>query len=604
MDIGERYTERELAQIEKRLKSIYKEAEQDMGKKLREFNKAHKERDAKYRAAVKAGKMSKEDYQAWLQGQVFQGDQWKAKREQMAKSLTHANEQAMAVVNNTRFNVFAENANFMEYEIGMGAGMLDAQFGLYDTNTVKRLVAEQPNLLPPSKVSIPKDMAWNQKKITRAVTQGIIQGEGIDAIAERMAEVSGTTRQAMVLHARTAMTGAQNAGRIEGMLAAQRLGLNVKKQWMATLDSHTRDAHQDLDGQVQEVKEPFQSILGDIMYPGDPGAEPANVYNCRCTLIYVFDDEEFTGERRDNETGEDIEYKTYREWKDGLAHAAKAVDIPAAVTYDVKGNTKKLLGALGDTEYAEAVQMIEKSETAKLYARYGDECRGIVQAHGAGEYRPGMDTVYFGLENKPGMHKYSTMCHEMGHMFDKHIGEDSSLSFREVNLINQRCVIGSGARTTLQVLPSQSDQFLGAMRRDKETLRKLLKDPDALREMKTGIARNASAGVQDAMDGFFGTQDKGLLPWGHGNSYYNRAYNRRIKGFDNEGNLKQAFLELGFDASNQTKCKTLMRDYETASELWANAVSAVTCGGPELEAFEQYMPETMKAVRAIIGGLK
>ena len=328
MDIGERYTEAQMKQIERRLKSIYKEAEQDVGRKLREFNKAHKERDAKYRAAVKAGEMSKEDYQAWLRGQVFQGEQWKARRKQMAESLTHANEQAMAIVNGTRFNVFAENANFIEYEIGMGAGLAGAQFGLYDARTVKRLVADDPKLLPPSKVSYPKDMAWNMKKINNALTQGIIQGEAIDDIAQRMANVTGSSRKAMVLHARTSMTGAQNAGRLEGMRAAERLGLKVKKQWMATLDNRTRDSHQDLDGQVQDIDKPFDSILGPIMHPGDPTADPANVYNCRCTLIYVFDDEEFSGERRDEEADEDIEYKTYQEWKTGQKHEEVQAEAP------------------------------------------------------------------------------------------------------------------------------------------------------------------------------------------------------------------------------------------------------------------------------------
>lgn len=32
------------------------------------------------------------------------------------------------------------------------------------------------------------------------------------------------------------------------------------------------------------MDKPFESELGDIMYPGDPSADPANVYNCRCTI--------------------------------------------------------------------------------------------------------------------------------------------------------------------------------------------------------------------------------------------------------------------------------------------------------------------------------
>lgn len=309
MDIGERYTEAQMKQIERRLKSIYKEAEQDIKKKLNEFNEAHKARDAKYRAAVEAGEMSKEDYQAWLQGQVYQGKAWQNKKAQMAKSLYHANENAMSIVNGSRFDVFAENANWAEYRIAKGI-KIDPGFGIYNQQAVARLVIEQPKLLPPSKVSYPKDMAWNMKKLGRALTQGIIQGEGIEKIAERMSDVTGSSRKAMVLHARTSMTGAQNAGRIYGMEAAQEFGINVKKQWMATLDDRTRDSHQELDGQVQDVDKPFDSILGPIMYPGDYSADPANVYNCFVGETNIATDSEIIRSYKHDYSGKLITVKT------------------------------------------------------------------------------------------------------------------------------------------------------------------------------------------------------------------------------------------------------------------------------------------------------
>ena len=70
-----------------------------------------------------------------------------------------------------------------------------------------------------------------------------------------------------------------------------------------------------------------------------------------------------------------------------------------------------------------------------------------------------------------------------------------------------------------------------------------------------------------------------------------------------EKELKETLKGMGFDASNQTKVKRHMRDYETASELWANTVSAVTCGGEELDAFKSLMPNTTNAVLSILGGV-
>ena len=65
---------------------------------------------------------------------------------------------------------------------------------------------------------------------------------------------------------------------------AQDMGVVIHKVWLATNDQRTREAHAELDGQEREIDEPFENSLGEIMYPGDPDADPANVYNCRCTM--------------------------------------------------------------------------------------------------------------------------------------------------------------------------------------------------------------------------------------------------------------------------------------------------------------------------------
>ena len=119
-------------------------------------------------------------------------------------------------------------------------------------------------------------------------------------------------------NARTAYTGAQNAGRVEGLKRARDdLGIHVKKRWMSTLDDKTRDSHQDLDGKTAEIEEPFESLLGPIMFPGDPDADPGNVYNCRCTLTYVYPKYNTAAvNRADGETGENVGAVTYREWKE------------------------------------------------------------------------------------------------------------------------------------------------------------------------------------------------------------------------------------------------------------------------------------------------
>ena len=275
---------------------------------------------------------------------------------------------------------------------------------------------------------------------------------------------------------------------------------------------------------------------------------------------------------------------------------------PAKPQYTIEGNIEKLRNTLSQDEYKEVVTMIENGETGKLYEMYGDKLSGVSRLKNAGRYTS-WDTVEYDLDSKPRMNKYSTMAHEMGHMFDKKIGETPTLTFNEVNTINNKCTIGSGASKLLKVTPSTSDEFLSAMRKDKARLTEVLNNSDEIAKMKVGTWRNATAGVQDAMDGFFSTQDKNILPWGHGNAYYNRKWNITVKAFNFEDNVQEAYEELGFGLKNKTATKLQFRDYETASELWANVVSALTCGGEELEAFEMYMPETVSIARSIIGGL-
>jgi hypothetical protein len=40
-----------------------------------------------------------------------------------------------------------------------------------------------------------------------------------------------------------------------------------------------------LHGQTVAVDEPFRADGYEIMFPGSPAADPAMIYNCRCTMI-------------------------------------------------------------------------------------------------------------------------------------------------------------------------------------------------------------------------------------------------------------------------------------------------------------------------------
>lgn len=318
LDPGTMATQKAVDDMEKELKQVYGDAAKEMQAKLDAFQKAYGDKLAKKQELVKQGKMTSMELNAWMQGQMATDKLLHDKIEQLQAVATNANQKAMGMINGEQVGVFAENANYQSYQLTQDAKM-NLMFSVYDESTAEKLLKDKPELLPPKVVNGKKDKAWNKKIIANSMLQGVIQGEGIPALAKRIAnDTASTNMNAMVRYARTAMTAAQNAGRQEMLHRAKGMGIKVKKRWLATLDKRTRDAHQKLDGQTVDVDQPFTSDLGDIMYPGDPSADPGNVYNCRCTMVYVYEDYpmEISDEmRRDNETGELITDMNYDEWK-------------------------------------------------------------------------------------------------------------------------------------------------------------------------------------------------------------------------------------------------------------------------------------------------
>jgi hypothetical protein len=318
-DIGEKFTEKKLTDLDTKLRNVYQAAASDLYAKQTSWLYAHEKRVEKYRAQLEAGLITKEDYDAWMRGQMFQKQAWALKRGQLARTMAEADKRALEMINEGKLEVFAENANYMGFLIDEQTGGAAASFGLYNEAAVRRMVKDEPNLLPMPEIDEEKDYQWYNKIINNAVTQGIIQGESLSDICLRIAEESGERGlNALRRNARTAYTGAQNAGRMEAARQARdEMGIRVRKRWECTLDDKTRDAHAEMDGQIRELDEPFESMLGEIMFPGDPNAEPANVYNCRCRMEQIAGSHIWKMDRRDGMTGEIVGDVTYREWVKG-----------------------------------------------------------------------------------------------------------------------------------------------------------------------------------------------------------------------------------------------------------------------------------------------
>ena len=157
----------------------------------------------------------------------------------------------------------------------------EVTFSLVDKSTVSRLQRKGDIALPKKTIDIPKDERWNTKQLTSKLMQGIMNGDSINKIATSFFDVIGNNKASALRNARTMMTQAECAGRLDSYNNLAEQGVVLKKVWIATPDDRTRESHLELDGEEVDTDDKFSNGL---MYPGDPSGEPEEVYNCRCSI--------------------------------------------------------------------------------------------------------------------------------------------------------------------------------------------------------------------------------------------------------------------------------------------------------------------------------
>jgi len=290
---SDKLTDKELEALEKRIAEVFKQAEKDLDKEVKEYFAKFVLRDKEMQQLANAGEITQQELQRWRLTQMGRGERFEALRDKVAERYTKANEVANAYVNDATPSIYSLNRNYEAYTIEKAVGSCD--FTMWDESTVRRLLVEQPDVMPyypPSRaLNRGIDLAYGKSQITKHVTSGIIRGLPPGKIAnELMRSVTTMNRTSAVRAARTGITAAQNAGRMDSYVAAEKMGIQIRRRWICTKDSRTRLDHGLADGQiVVGTKTPF--IVGGykMMFPGDssmnaPGHE---IYNCRCTTRTV-----------------------------------------------------------------------------------------------------------------------------------------------------------------------------------------------------------------------------------------------------------------------------------------------------------------------------
>ena len=307
---GNRYTDQQLAILERILRKVYSDSKADLDEAVDRYYNGYTEtkngktivhpgmydRLRTELEAYERGEYTQEEFTKWWWAQEGRGKHIEAMRDEMARAMTETNMRAAALINDETPGIYAMNANWTAYTIAIprqdknGNWTKDVTdgvaFNLINEQTVRELVHDKNNHVEfrVNSVNRKSNYAWNKQQITNALLSGVLQGESVYKIADRFMIVQKKNMVAAIRNARTSFTSAQNAGSLNAMTQAVEMGIKIKKQWMATRDKRTRDRHLEMNGEQQEVNKKFSNGL---MYPGDAEGAPEEVYNCRCTMVTV-----------------------------------------------------------------------------------------------------------------------------------------------------------------------------------------------------------------------------------------------------------------------------------------------------------------------------
>lgn len=330
LDAGQAETNKLIEKVEKRVNKEYSQATKDMQKKLNNYLKSFESKDKAMQKQLADGLITEKQYKDWRYGQIMVGKRWQEQLDVLSKDLENSRQIAMDIVSGELPSAYAIGHNYGTYLVESGTS-LNTSYTLYDRDTVARLIEDRPKLLPdPTKGSKTEQalkskqiQKWSKAKMTSAVAQGVLQGEAIPKIAGRLRSVTDMSYRASIRNARTMLTSCENLGRQASFERAQDMGIEMEKQWLATLDDRTRDSHALMDGERVPLDENFSNGLE---YPADPSGEPEELYNCRCTLVTAIKGFEKAITDFDLSENEKLGGMTYEEWKESHMHGSSNND--------------------------------------------------------------------------------------------------------------------------------------------------------------------------------------------------------------------------------------------------------------------------------------
>jgi len=287
-----RWTDKKLAEIEKKIRKGYKGLAKDVKQEFERQIENFAKQDKAMKKKVADGTLSQSDYDNWRRNQAYAP--WISRTSKdLAKKITNHNKKQSDDTSGEMEEVYTqsrkESTSVLGSAIAVALGYSayrsykDSKAQYYTSGQEKSGIGTVSGASGRGKVTVntSKDVLWNNQRIDTVIRQGIAKGEGVPKIAKNLENVVGMNRVQALRTARTLTNSTENLARYDTFSEAQAMGIPLMKTWIATMDGRTRDSHLDMDGETVPLDEPFSNGL---MYPGELAGPPAEVYNCRCAL--------------------------------------------------------------------------------------------------------------------------------------------------------------------------------------------------------------------------------------------------------------------------------------------------------------------------------
>jgi len=329
------------------LKHTYKQALRDCEQKIRELS-------------------ARTDMEN-LQSIIYQRRYQEALKAQLEGALSALQSNAYATVSDYLTKCYNDGYVGTMYDLhGQGIPIVTA----IDQKAVVRAVETDSKLSKPLYDSLGEDVNELKKSVCNEVSRGVAAGKTYNEIAANMARTFRYTAFSKAYNnairiTRTEGHRIQVQSAMDAQRAAKDRGADIVKKWDATLDGKTRDLHRLLDGQINEIDEPFEAGGIQVDAPGMFG-DPAEDCNCRCCLLQnarwaleggIIKMDNFSKEIVSFQSPEEYEEFKKKYWSDeNIAYMNHVTEMEKK--YGRK-NFRQVLDTMSDKEYSKYKRLLD-----------------------------------------------------------------------------------------------------------------------------------------------------------------------------------------------------------------------------------------------------